>query len=56
MGLSDSRPEAERKMPASCRHSAQDKQEDNVEIQQEQVRKFAADHGVEIIEEFPIRA
>jgi len=37
---------------AYYRHSAQDRQENSVEIQQDQLRKFAADNGVEIIEEF----
>lgn len=37
---------------AYYRHSAQERQENSVEIQQDQVRKFAADNGVEIIEEF----
>ena len=37
---------------AYYRHSAQERQENSVEIQQDQVRKFASDNGVEIIEEF----
>lgn len=37
------------------RHSAQDKQENSIEIQQEQVRKFAADHDIEIVREFADR-
>jgi DNA invertase Pin-like site-specific DNA recombinase len=37
---------------AYYRHSAQERQENSVEIQQDQVRKFAADNDVEIIEEF----
>ncbi|MDX9974616.1 MAG: recombinase family protein [FCB group bacterium] len=37
---------------AYYRHSAQERQENSVEIQQDQVRKFAADNGIEIIEEF----
>ena len=37
---------------AYYRHSAQDRQENSVEIQQDQVRKFAADNDIEIIEEF----
>lgn len=37
---------------AYYRHSAQDRQENSVEIQQDQVRKFAADNGIEIIKEF----
>lgn len=37
---------------AYYRHSAQDRQENSVEIQQDQVRKFAADNSIEIIQEF----
>jgi len=37
---------------AYYRHSAQDRQENSVEIQQDQVRKFAADNNIEIIKEF----
>jgi hypothetical protein len=37
---------------AYYRHSAQDRQENSVEIQQDQVRKFAEDNGIEIVEEF----
>jgi len=37
---------------AYYRHSAQDRQENSIEIQQDQVRKFAAEHGIEIIREF----
>ncbi|MCX6996613.1 MAG: recombinase family protein [Kiritimatiellaeota bacterium] len=37
---------------AYYRHSAQDRQENSVEIQQDQVRKFAEDNGIQIIEEF----
>ena len=37
---------------AYYRHSAQDRQENSVEIQQDQVRKFAADNNIEIIREF----
>jgi DNA invertase Pin-like site-specific DNA recombinase len=37
---------------AYYRHSAQDKQENSIEIQREQVRKFAAEHSIEIIREF----
>lgn len=40
---------------AYYRHSAQDRQENSVEIQQEQVHKFAAEHGIEIIREFADR-
>ncbi|MCX7008937.1 MAG: recombinase family protein, partial [Kiritimatiellaeota bacterium] len=37
---------------AYYRHSAQDRQENSIEIQQDQVRKFAEDNGIQIIEEF----
>ena len=41
-----------RKAVAYYRHSAQDRQENSVELQQEQVRKFAAENAIEIIREF----
>jgi len=41
-----------KKAVAYYRHSAQDRQENSVEIQQDQVRKFAKDNGIEIIREF----
>ena len=37
---------------AYYRHSAQDRQENSVEIQQDQVRKFAEDNGIQIVQEF----
>ena len=37
---------------AYYRHSAQDRQENSIPIQQEQVRQFAQEHGIQIIEEF----
>lgn len=40
---------------AYYRHSAQDRQENSVAIQQEQVRKWAEENGVEIIHEFADR-
>ena len=40
---------------AYYRHSAQDRQENSVAIQQEQVQKWARDNGVEIIHEFTDR-
>ena len=40
---------------AYYRHSAQDRQENSVAIQQEQVRQWATDNGVEIIHEFADR-
>lgn len=41
------------KAVAYYRHSAQDRQEYSIPIQREQVRKFAREHGIEIIKEFP---
>lgn len=43
------------KAVAYYRHSAQDRQENSVAIQQEQVREWAEQNGVEIIEEFSDR-
>jgi len=40
---------------AYYRHSAQDRQENSVEIQQDQVRAFAQENGIEIIREFADR-
>jgi DNA invertase Pin-like site-specific DNA recombinase len=40
------------KAVAYYRHSAQDRQEYSIPIQSEQVRKFAAEHGIKIIREF----
>jgi len=40
---------------AYYRHSAQDRQENSVEIQQDQVRQFAAENDIEIIHEFADR-
>lgn len=37
---------------AYYRHSAQDRQENSIPIQQDQVREWARSHGVEIIQEF----
>ena len=37
---------------AYYRHSAQDRQENSIPIQREQVRKWAEENGVEIVEEF----
>ncbi len=51
----DPKPKAEKRAVAYYRHSAQDKQEYSVEIQQEHVRKFAADNGIEVIKEFADR-
>ena len=40
------------KAVAYYRHSAQDRQENSIPIQQEQVRQFADDNGIEIVHEF----
>lgn len=37
---------------AYYRHSAQDRQENSIPIQREQIRQFAAENGIEIIKEF----
>lgn len=42
----------QKKSLAYYRHSAQDRQENSVEIQQDQVRKFAQEHNITIIREF----
>jgi DNA invertase Pin-like site-specific DNA recombinase len=44
-----------RRAVAYYRHSAQDRQENSVEIQQDQVRQFAEEHGIEIVREFADR-
>jgi len=41
-----------KKAIAYYRHSAQDRQENSISIQREQVRKFAEEHDIEIIREF----
>ena len=51
----DSKPASEKKGLPRRRHSAQDKQDYSAEMQQEHVRKFAAEHGIAIIKEFPDR-
>lgn len=38
---------------AYYRHSAENRQEYSIPIQREQVKKFAAEHGIEIIKDFP---
>jgi len=37
---------------AYYRHSAQDRQENSIPIQRERVKKFSAEHGIEIVREF----
>ena len=46
------KPVLQKRAVAYYRHSAQDRQENSIEIQQDQVRKFATDNGLEIIREF----
>lgn len=41
-----------KKAVAYYRHSAQDRQEQSIPIQREQVRKFAEENGIEIVREF----
>ena len=40
------------KAVAYYRHSAEERQENSIPIQKEQVKKFAKEHGIEIIKEF----
>ena len=40
------------KAVAYYRHSAQDRQENSIPIQRERVKKFAREHGIEVIREF----
>lgn len=47
--------QGKRNAVAYYRHSAQDRQENSIEIQQDQVRKFAAEHSITIIREFADR-
>lgn len=42
----------DKKGVAYYRHSAQDRQENSIPIQRDRVKKFAAEHGIEIIREF----
>ena len=37
---------------AYYRHSAQDRQENSIPIQQDQVREWAANHDIEVVREF----
>ena len=41
-----------RKEIAYYRHAARDRQETSLEIQKDEIRKFAKEHGVEIIKEY----
>jgi DNA invertase Pin-like site-specific DNA recombinase len=46
------KPETKAKAVAYYRHSAEDRQENSIPIQREQIRKFAKEHGIKIIDEF----
>ena len=46
------KPKYKAKAIAYYRHSAQDRQENSIPIQKEQIKKFADEHGIEIIEHF----
>lgn len=52
IGLPDANAPALVRAVAYYRHSAQDRQENSIPIQQDQVRAWAKEHGVEIIREF----
>ena len=52
IGVSDPDSPALVRAVAYYRHSAQDRQENSIPIQQDQVRAWASEHGVEIIREF----
>ncbi|MFN9414013.1 MAG: recombinase family protein, partial [Pirellula sp.] len=52
IGLPDAHAPALVRAVAYYRHSAQDRQENSIPIQQDQVRAWAKQHGVEIIREF----
>ena len=49
---SDQEPQFAYRAVAYYRHSAQDRQENSIAIQQDQVRSWAKSNGVEIIHEF----
>ena len=44
--------ETRAKAVAYYRHSAEDRQENSIPIQREQISKFAKEHGIKIVEEF----
>jgi DNA invertase Pin-like site-specific DNA recombinase len=52
IGLPDAQAPVLVKAVAYYRHSAQDRQENSIPIQQDQVRAWAKQHGIEIIHEF----
>ena len=52
---SDAAPILRARAVAYYRHSAQDRQENSVSLQQEQVREWAEQNGVDIIQEFADR-
>ena len=53
--VTDETPRPQFRAVAYYRHSAQDRQENSIAIQQEQVQQWALDNGVEIIKEFADR-
>lgn len=52
VGSDDEKPNPERRAVAYYRHSAQDRQENSIPLQQDQVRAWARSRGLEIIREF----
>ena len=52
MWWTNRRAEPEAKAVAYYRRSAQDRQENSIPIQREQVQKFAQEHDIEIVKEF----
>ena len=48
----ESAAEGQPRAVAYYRHSARDRQENSIPIQQDQVRQFAEEHGIKVIEEF----
>ena len=48
--------ETRAKAVAYYRHSAEDRQENSIPIQREEIKKFAKEHGIEIVKEFPRNA
>ena len=52
MWFQTKKPEYKAKAVAYYRHSAQDRQENSIPIQREQIKKFADQNGIEIIDHF----
>lgn len=52
MWFQTNKPEYTAKAIAYYRHSAQDRQENSIPIQREQIKKFADKHGIELIDHF----